>query len=93
VSEETAFNEALRDLWNELGTDATYKCATIKVDFRKDFIVVEGVETYAPQAICLSEDIEGITHDDTITINPIEYNIIGIQPDSNGMTVLILSEE
>ena len=93
MSEETTFNEALRDIWNELGTDATYKGTTIKIDFRKDFIEVEGVETYAPQAICLSEDIEGVTHADTITIESIEYNIIGIQPDKNGMTILILSED
>jgi hypothetical protein len=93
VSEETTFNEALRDLFDSIGIDATYKSAIIKVDFRKDFIVVEGVETYAPQALCLKDDVVGVTHDDTITIESVEYNIIGIQPGSNGMTILILSEE
>lgn len=93
MSEETTFNEALRDLFEDIGIDATYKGTTIKVDFRKDFITVEGVETYAPQTLCLKEDVEGITHDDTIIIESVEYNIIGIQPGSNGMTVLILSEE
>lgn len=56
--------------------------------------VVEGL---GPTATCKSADIEGVAHDDVITI-PVDgtltrYKVVGIEPDGQGLTVLVLMEE
>lgn len=51
------------------------------------------VETSPPQIQVSSDDVEGVSHGDTIIKRATTYNIIGIHPDGTGLTVLILSKD
>lgn len=62
--------------------DNEYSAATL---FERD------VESSAPTAMGLSSDLENVVHDSTIEIREITYRVIGIQPDGQGMTTLILA--
>jgi hypothetical protein len=62
--------------------DNEYSAATL---FERD------VESSAPTAMGLTSDLEDVVHDSTIEIREITYRVIGIQPDGQGMTVLILA--
>jgi hypothetical protein len=52
-----------------------------------------GVESGGTSAQLKSSDVEDIAKDDTLEINDIAYNIIGIEPDGTGMIVVRLSED
>ena len=85
------FSQAITDILAELGTDATYKEKTIRVNFKNGFIVAAGVETRAPMVECLDSDITGVRHGDSMTINAVTYKVIGIEPSGYGTTMIILS--
>lgn len=69
---------------------------TISVLFDKEFIVIiEDVESAAPAVTAADSDIVGIRHGDTLTevSTSIVYNVVGIQPDGTGITLVILSQD
>jgi len=67
----------------------------IQVVFDDEYVAAapmgQEVESSSPQAIGLSSDLENVTHDTTIEIRGVTYRIIGIHPDGQGMTTLIVA--
>lgn len=94
---------------NEFGVAATYDgfiasaggrtavSKTVNVIFDNSIQVVNpvtaGVELTAPQAMVQAADVPNVQRGDTLTINAVVYQIIGIQPDGTGLLTLILSED
>ncbi len=82
---------------DEFAVDVTYNAATIQGVFDDEFSsAVEGemgVESTVPQVTVKTSDVSSATHGETMTINSVNYNIIGIQPDGTGMTLILLSED
>lgn len=69
---------------------------TINVLFDNAFIVVIGdVETTRPAITVASVDVPGVLHEDTFTnlTTSIVYKVKNIQPDGEGHTLLILSQD
>ncbi len=79
----------------EFAVDVLYNAATFQGIFDDGFIdsADDGiaVESTAPQVQVKTSDVVGALHDETMTINSIDYKIIGIQPDGTGMTLILLS--
>lgn len=68
----------------------------INVIFDNQFVVViEDVEDTAPAITVADTDVLSMAHGDIFTDmdTSITYNVVGIQPDNTGFTVLILSED
>ena len=63
----------------------------------KEYFAIAGesvdVDGTQPVVTCRSTDVTGIDTSDTIVIDAVTYNIVNIQPDGTGMTVLILQEQ
>jgi hypothetical protein len=82
---------------NEFAVDVTYQSATIKGVFDAPFeSAVEGemgIESTLPQVLVKTSDVASAVHGQTMTINSVVYQIIGIQPDGTGMTLILLSED
>ncbi len=69
---------------------------TISVIFDKEFAtIIDDVESTAPAITAADEDVVGVVHGDTFTeaSTSIIYNVIGIQPDGTGITLILLSED
>jgi len=68
----------------------------VTVIFDDEFVAAspldQEVESTKPQAIGLSSDLEGVEHETTIEIRGVTYRIVGIHPDGQGMTTLILTK-
>lgn len=79
----------------EFGVDITYNSGTIKGIYDNAFVQDQqddiGVETLNPQVIVKSSDVSGIAHGNTMTIGGSTYNVIGIQQDGTGLTIILLS--
>ena len=58
-------------------------------------VVVDDVESLSPAIEVSTADIPGVIHGDTFTNieTSVVYNVIGIQPDGTGMTVVVLSQD
>lgn len=83
---------------NEFAVDVTFNAATIRGIFDNEFIALLeregiGVEGAGPQCLFKTSDVSTAIHGDTMTIESIVYNIIGIQPDGTGLTRILLSED
>ena len=82
---------------DEFAVDVIFNSVTIQGIFDNEFIeAVEGemgIETTVPQCQFKTSDVSTAVHGDTMIINSIDYNIIGIQPDGTGMTLILLSED
>ena len=97
--------ESAQDLLNFFDTDTHGESAsvsingsasTIKVIINKEYFAIAGesvdIDGTQPVATCRSSDVTGIDTTDTITIDSVTYNIVNIQPDGTGMTMLILQD-
>jgi hypothetical protein len=93
MSEQTTFTEALHDLWGDLGDDVTNGATTIKGRFRNEFISVNNEESMMPVVKCLDADVTAIVHGTSLVIALTTYKVIGIQPNGNGTTTLMLSKD
>ncbi len=82
---------------NEFAVDVTYLAATIQGIFDAPFksaVAGEmGIESTLPQVLVKTSDVASAVHGQTMTINSVVYQIIGIQPDGTGMTSILLSED
>jgi hypothetical protein len=68
----------------------------ISVIFDNEFtVVIEDVEDTAPAITAADTDVVNVAHEDifTDTATAIVYNVVGIQPDNTGLTILILSQD
>ncbi len=82
---------------DEFAVDVTYLAATIQGIFDAEFSSAVqselGIESTAPQVTVKTADVPNVAHGQTMEINSVVYQIIGIQPDSTGMTLILLSED
>ncbi len=82
---------------DEFAVDVTYNSATIQGIFDDEFTsAVEGemgIESSVPQVLVKTSDVPNVAHNETMTINSVVYNVIGIQPDGTGMTLILLSQD
>lgn len=67
---------------------------TINGIFENDYFdIVDGesvVESSQPGFTCRTIDVAGVKHGDRLTINSVQYTIVGNKPSSFGVTVLPL---
>ncbi len=98
--------ETAQDLLNFFDTDTHGISASVTIDgtatsisviLNKEYFAIAGesvdVDGTQPVVTCRSSDVAGIDTSDTIAISGITYNIVNIQPDGTGMTVLILQDQ
>jgi len=98
--------ETAQDLLNFFDTDTHGTSASVTIDstttsisviLNKEYFAIAGesvdVDGTQPVVTCRSTDVTGIDTSDTIVIDAETYNIVNIQPDGTGMTVLILQEQ
>ncbi len=82
---------------DEFAVNVIFKSNTIQGIFDNEFIAsVEGeigIESTIPQGQFKTSDVSSAVQGDTMTINSIVYNIIGVQPDGTGMSLVLLSED
>jgi hypothetical protein len=88
----TIFSDALTDILHDsaLSTTATIGSASVTGVFSNSFLLVDGIETKAPTFEALDEDLTAVAHGTAITIDSVAYTVIGIQPNGEGSTLLIL---
>lgn len=97
--------ETAQDLENFFDTETHGSTATVTINgtdssinviINKEYFAIAGesvdVDGTQPVVTCRSSDVTGIDTDDTITIDSVTYNIVNIQPDGTGVTVLILQD-
>ena len=97
--------ETAQDLENFFDTETHGTTATVTINgtgssisviINKEYFAIAGesvdVDGTQPVVTCRSSDVTGIDTDDTITIDSVTYNIVNIQPDGTGITVLILQD-
>ena len=51
------------------------------------------VESQTPTALCRSSDVSNADHAATIVISGTTYNVVGVQPDGTGFTILALEKQ
>lgn len=82
---------------DEFGVEVAYGSGIIKGIFDNVFIADQqgevDVETLQPQVTVKTSDVSGIAQGDTMTIDSVDYNVIGIQPDGTGLTNILLSKD
>jgi len=93
-----SFTEDLANMiYGDFSTVATIGNNPVKCIFNAPYKAVNmatgQLETTAPEAHCLAADVAAVKHKDTVIINGVTYKIKGIEPDGNGITVLILSKD
>jgi len=85
---------------DDLGVLATWNGSQIPVIFDNAHEPIETnlgiIEGLGPTATCKSADVEGVAHEDVITI-PVNgtltrYKVVEIKPDGHGATTLTLME-
>jgi hypothetical protein len=97
--------ETAQDLLNFFDTETHGITASISIDGTSSNISViinneyfdipgDSVDIVGSQPVvhCRSTDVSGVDTSDTITISGITYNIVNIQPDNTGVTVLVLQD-
>jgi hypothetical protein len=79
----------------EFAVDVLYNAATIQGIFDDEFTSGAadgvGIETTVAQVLVKTSDVASAAQGETMTINSVDYNIIGIQPDGTGLTLILLS--
>tara|TARA_Y100001938_G_scaffold136950_1_gene200522 strand:- start:46 stop:351 length:306 start_codon:yes stop_codon:yes gene_type:complete len=98
--------ETAQDLLNFFDTDTHGTSASVSIDgtvtsisviLNEEYFAIAGesvdVDGTQPVVTCRSSDVSNIDTDDTIVINARTYNIVNIQPDGTGVTVLILQDQ
>jgi hypothetical protein len=88
---------------DEFGVSATWKPTgveagtTIAVHFVNEFEAAlldpGNAETSRPWALCKTSDVSSGTHAGTLTINSVEYQVVGVAPYSSLITKLVLSRD
>lgn len=84
----------------DFGENATYtpdggSPASIMVIFDKPYVGVDTngevvVESTRPTATCKTSDVSDADHAATLAISGTTYNVVNVQPDGDGLTVLEL---
>lgn len=90
-------------LLSDFGVSATYTAdggspTTITVIFDKEYVGVDAngqvsVESNNPMVICKASDVSDADHAATLAISGTTYNVVGVQPDGTGFTILMLEKQ
>lgn len=72
---------------HKLGTSNT---TTVNGNLYKDFVVINGSEAYLPIFECATADVSSAAHGDRLTIDSVDYKVVGIEPDGTGITKLAM---
>lgn len=92
----TMFTEDLPLFFNttDFAVAATYNGSDIVHGILgKTYIAINDVESAAPSFTCSAVDVPHAKHGDTLVINSIIYNVVGVKPDGTGIMTLILEEQ
>ena len=65
---------------------------TINGIFDHEYVELNGVESYSPIFTCQTSDVSNAKHGARMTINSINYTVVGVQPDGTGIVQLILEK-
>lgn len=89
-----------RAMISDFGQSATYTpsggpSTEINVLFDHEYLGVDAtggvvVESVHPTVLALTSDVPNAAHGESVVIGPEVYYIVGVQPDGQGMTQLIL---
>ena len=84
----------------DFGVSATYtpdggSPSPITVIFDKPYVGVDAagevvVESTNPTCLCRTSDVSDADHAATIEVDSVTYNVVGVQPDGTGFTILEL---
>lgn len=55
--------------------------------------VLGAVEDRHPQFLCRDADVPGVAHGATLTVGTTAYQVVGVQPDGTGVTLLRLARK
>lgn len=97
-------NDAERTaLLADFGSSATYtpsggSPSTITVIYDEPYLGVDpdgqvAVESKNPTCLAKTSDVSDATHGATLVISSTTYNVVGVQPDGTGITILELEEQ
>lgn len=72
--------------------------STINVIFNKDYFAIDpgtgiDIESTSPIVTGASSDMTNVDNGDTISISSVTYNIVSVEPDSQGVTQLVLEKQ
>ena len=89
-----AFTEPLSSFFADFGEEAIWKgTESISAIFDNAFNLTGGVvEDTKPSILVQSGEVAGVEQQQTINVRNMDYRIVGIQPDTNGGTTLLLLE-
>ncbi|MCP4228734.1 MAG: hypothetical protein GY771_01115 [bacterium] len=93
-----AFTENISDFFDtdDFAVAATWNAQTVNGIFDNEYFDEPGgvgIEGSTPVFLCAAADVNGIAHDDDITINGTAYKVVGVQPDGTGAVELKLQEQ
>lgn len=96
-----AFTEDLSEFFDTthgFGVTATYNGATpINGIFDAAYFEPEagfgGIQLSQPVFLCRTADVPSATHGQTLVVNSVNYQIVGVEPDGTGMTLLKLEKQ
>lgn len=82
----------------DFGVTVTFGASTFQAIFENDHIPVEaggGVEFSIQQAmiLCRTSDVTGIGQGSLVSISGNSYAVSDVQPDGQGMTMLVLEDQ
>jgi len=100
---ETDVERAIFVGTDDFGVSASYtpvggSATTISGLFDKEYIAVDSggsvpVAMQQPMFTCLTSSVSSAQENDTLVISSVTYKVRVVQPDGQGMTVLILEEQ
>ena len=86
-ADEASYTPAKYAQVHDEGTGHT---TTINGNLYKDFVVINGNEAYLPIFECATANVSTAAHGDRLTINSVDYKVVGIEPDGTGVTKLAM---
>lgn len=76
----------------DFGTSVTTDTSTITGILDREYREVGGIESEYPVLDCRAEDVSGLSHGDEIIADSMTFEIVGIENDGTGMTLLVLAK-
>jgi hypothetical protein len=88
-----AFSEDLSVFFDtsEFAVDATVAGVAVKGIFDHQYVEEFDITGEAPTLLCQTSQLpSGLSQGDTVSIGSTQYQVVGIQPDGTGLTLLVL---
>lgn len=82
---------------DDFASNAIWNGKTIQIIFDNEYVAqLTGevpVASASPRATCRTADVEDAVQGDRLKVGTVTYNVIGVEPDGTGVTVLVLSKD